>query len=443
MGSKSVRAAASSIAILSSLALGRVEGASVSWMDAQAPAAWNTPDQTIPAAPKSQGPIDARCRALARPQQIDEDKRVRDRGWDLVGAYQGGWQVVVIRGTASYDGMCRPRQYQAFVFVRGAFAGTLSPQPMDSRSDGALGQVFLQNDRQLIAEYERYGRSDPLCCPSRTTRVVFDIGNAGPVVRPVSAATTATSQVSRTTAANHQEHGLVGVYWRAIELAGKPTPTQEAQQEAHLEFQSGGRFSGSDGCNRVSGSYQLNGDHVTFGQVAATQMACIKSSGTEEPFREALKDAARLTVEGGRLELFDAKGTRLGAFVAVSKASTSSPSPFAFTGTSWQLVKFQGSDDTTLVPGDRRKYTIQFDAGGQLTARIDCNRGRGTWKSSGASQIEFGPLALTRAQCPPGSLHDQIVKQWGNIRSYVVRDGHLFLALIADGGVYEFEPLVK
>jgi para-nitrobenzyl esterase len=112
-------------------------------------------------------------------------------------------------------------------------------------------------------------------------------------------------------------------------------------------------------------------------------------------------------------------------------------------GTSWQLVKFESSDDTTLTPDDRAKYTIEFTADGQLIARIDCNRGHGTWKSSGPSQIEFGPMALTRAQCPPGSLHDQIVKQWGNIRSYVIRDGHLFLALKLDGGIYEFEPLTR
>jgi para-nitrobenzyl esterase len=73
-------------------------------------------------------------------------------------------------------------------------------------------------------------------------------------------------------------------------------------------------------------------------------------------------------------------------------------------------------------------------------ARIDSNRGRGTWKSTGPSQIEFGPLALTRARCAPGSLHDQIVRQWGNIRSYVMRDGHLFLAVKIDGGIYEFAP---
>ena len=112
-------------------------------------------------------------------------------------------------------------------------------------------------------------------------------------------------------------------------------------------------------------------------------------------------------------------------------------------GTSWQLVKFQGGDDTILAPDDGTKYTIEFAAGGRLIARVDCNRGQGAWKSSGPNQIEFGPLALTRAQCPPGSLHDQIVKQWSNIRSYVIKDGHLFLSLMADGGIYEFQPVAK
>jgi para-nitrobenzyl esterase len=122
-------------------------------------------------------------------------------------------------------------------------------------------------------------------------------------------------------------------------------------------------------------------------------------------------------------------------FVAGGQAFNASPVP-GLAGTSWQLVKFQRSDDTTRTPDDRAKYTIEFGAGGRLTARVDCNRGRGTWKSSGP-QIEFGPLALTHAKCPAGSLHDQIVKQWGNIRSYVIRDDHLFLALMADGGIYE------
>ena len=304
-------------------AIGRSQGTGTAWLDQPKPASWNTPGASIPQAPKPQGIVDARCREQARPAQLDEDKRVRDQGWDLVGAYQGGWQILVIRGTAGYDGMCRPRQYQDFVFVRSVFAGTLSPQPMDSRTDGALARASLQSNSRLTVEYQRYAASDPLCCPSRSTTVMFDVANDRPVVRPVSSTTQTNS--------------------------GSP--------------------------------------------VAAT---------------------------GGS-----------------SQGSGSPASGLA--GTSWRLVTFQGSDDTTLTPDDRAKYTIEFDAGGQLTARVDCNRGRGTWKSTG-SQIQFGSLALTRARCPAGSLHDHIVKQWSNIRSYVIRDGHLFLALMADGGIYEFEP---
>jgi para-nitrobenzyl esterase len=140
--------------------------------------------------------------------------------------------------------------------------------------------------------------------------------------------------------------------------------------------------------------------------------------------------------------LLNVSGARRAVFSAGTRAAAAPP-PSELTGTAWQLVRFEGSDDSTLTPDDRAKYTIEFAAGGALTARIDCNRGRGTWKSAGSNQIAFGPLGLTRARCPAGSLHDQIVKQWRNIRSYVIRDGHLFLALIADGGIYEFEPISR
>jgi hypothetical protein len=145
-------------------ALGAAQAVVAGWLDDPKPAAWNTPARSIPPAPKIQGTVDSRCRDAARPPQLAEDKQVRERGWDLVGAYQGGWQIVLIRGTAGYDGMCRPRQYHDFVFVRGTFAGTLSPRPMDSRTDGALSRVSLQSAARLTAEYARYAATDALRC---------------------------------------------------------------------------------------------------------------------------------------------------------------------------------------------------------------------------------------------------------------------------------------
>ena len=231
---------------------------------------------------------------------------------------------------------------------------------------------------------------------------------------------------------------LVGTYWKATSLAGKHVPSA-SNREAHLVFEADGRVSGSDGCNRVIGSYERKGDALKFGQVGGTLMACVEAQETERAFRDVVKSTAKLSIAGDRLQLFDARGKPVAEFTGRPQT----PPSGGLEGTSWQLVKFGGSDDTTLTPDDPSKYTLEFGAGGQLMARVDCNRGHGAWKSTGPSHVEFGPLALTRAMCPTGSLHDQIVKQLPNIRSYVIKDGHLFLSLMADGGIYEFAPVKK
>jgi len=112
-------------------------------------------------------------------------------------------------------------------------------------------------------------------------------------------------------------------------------------------------------------------------------------------------------------------------------------------GTTWQLVKIHDKGGATTVPDDKTKYSITFGKDGTVGVWIDCNRGRGTWKSAGPGQIEFGAMATTRAMCPPGSLFDRITKDWDNIRTYSIKDGHLHLLLKADGGDYEYEPLAK
>src|SRR3954462_1970903 len=132
------------------------------------------------------------------------------------------------------------------------------------------------------------------------------------------------------------------------------------------------------------------------------------------------------------------------AVIALAGAPTTHAQPSRMgspnlAGTSWQLVRFQGSDGRVLTPEIRSNYTISFGTDGRVSARIDCNRGSGTWTSSGGN-LTFGPLATTRAYCSRGSLYDDIVRNWPYVRSYTVRNGHLYLALQANGGTYEFEP---
>lgn len=169
--------------------VGRTQGKSPLWLDRAKPASWNTPGLPIPSPSRKQEAVDPRCRTSARPAELEPDRRLQAKGWDLFGEYEGGWQTIVIRATANYDGMCRPLQYQVFVFVQGVFAGTLSPKPMDSRTDGALSSVNLQSNGRITAEYLRYAATDALCCSSRTTGVEFEIPNGKAVVRPVFAST--------------------------------------------------------------------------------------------------------------------------------------------------------------------------------------------------------------------------------------------------------------
>jgi para-nitrobenzyl esterase len=119
--------------------------------------------------------------------------------------------------------------------------------------------------------------------------------------------------------------------------------------------------------------------------------------------------------------------------------SPAAPSGSELEGTSWQLVKIETLDGKTHVPSDRTRYMVAFAPHGELSARIDCNRGSGTWASSEPGSLALGELASTRALCPPGSLYDEIVAQWSHVHLFAIRAGHLFLK--GDGGIYEYEPV--
>lgn len=110
-------------------------------------------------------------------------------------------------------------------------------------------------------------------------------------------------------------------------------------------------------------------------------------------------------------------------------------------GTAWRLMNIASMDDSIDVPDDPAKYTLEFQADGRAAILADCNRGTGSWKSESPNQLSFGPVAATRAMCPPGSLSAKYLGQFEWVRSYVMKDGNLFLATMADGSIIEFEPL--
>ena len=97
--------------------------------------------------------------------------------------------VEIVGGLAGADGMCRPLDFNVFVFVNGRLAGTLSPAVMASRTDSSIaGGVRLGADDAIAADFSRFTFEDPLCCPSRRVTVAYRIDRTAtpPVVVPVS-----------------------------------------------------------------------------------------------------------------------------------------------------------------------------------------------------------------------------------------------------------------
>jgi hypothetical protein len=176
--------------------------AGATWLD-QPVRGWNAAGVAVPAARELEAAEAlnvARCGAQERAAVGLEEEQLAAGGWRLLSVWPTravsgpsapaaqlgsaeatAGRVTLTLATASYDGMCRPVGFNAFVFVDGRYAGTLAPEAVDSRSDGVFfAQPALLPGGQLEATFTRYAPSDPLCCPSRApVRVSYALEPAG------------------------------------------------------------------------------------------------------------------------------------------------------------------------------------------------------------------------------------------------------------------------
>ena len=142
---------------------------------------WNRPGMAIPQAPPRHSASQPQCFDSALKPDSPPRQALVDAGWSLFKAENAtGVPFEILSGQANADGMCRPTDYQLFVFESGVFAGTLSPVPMDSRTDGALVETQIQSSDVILAAYQRYTPQDPLCCPSAQSTARFRVDRSGP-----------------------------------------------------------------------------------------------------------------------------------------------------------------------------------------------------------------------------------------------------------------------
>lgn len=109
---------------------------------------------------------------------------------------------------------------------------------------------------------------------------------------------------------------LLETQWRLL------TDQPSSANVASLQLGPNQRLSGSDGCNRLLGKYALDGERLSFSNVAGTRMACPAMQGREAAFGAALMRVNGWRIRGGVLEL-TADGAPVLRFKADAASGTS------------------------------------------------------------------------------------------------------------------------
>jgi heat shock protein HslJ len=113
---------------------------------------------------------------------------------------------------------------------------------------------------------------------------------------------------------------LEGTEWRLVDIGGQPAPAgaDTTRQPGFTLIAEGRKVQGSAGCNRMNGTYQLDGEKLKFGPLATTRMAC-PGMQTETAFLKALEATTRYEVNGLSLTLYGAD-TAVARLEAAAKA---------------------------------------------------------------------------------------------------------------------------
>ena len=122
-----------------------------------------------------------------------------------------------------------------------------------------------------------------------------------------------------------------------------------------------------------------------------------------------------------------------------STEETSKPATPELVGQTWYWQKYVDNADLhNIVVGDPSKYSLEFLPDGTYQIQADCNRGSGEYIVDG-SNLTIKPGPLTRAACGPDSLDTKFLAKLGDVVTYVLKDGMLYLNLKMDAGDMVFD----
>ena len=106
-------------------------------------------------------------------------------------------------------------------------------------------------------------------------------------------------------------------------------------------------------------------------------------------------------------------------------------------GVVWSWQSTQMSNGALVIPEGRDRYTLEFQPGGTVRVRADCNRGSASYVRR-ESTLGIGPVALTKMACPSDTRDADFLAGLGAVSGHLIRGNDLVLTLKADSGSMRF-----
>ncbi len=233
---------------------------------------------------------------------------------------------------------------------------------------------------------------------------------------------------------------LGGTVWTLTAYGDPASPVAPvAGVTSTLSFESTG-VSGTSGCNSFIGSFSVNGNVITFGDLIATLAACEEAVMAQETaLLELLHGDVSFTVENGALTLTNADG-QTASYTSPSATGTGITPPAVVDagalGGTWSLVSYGDPANPTQAAPETASILV-FDTTG-VSGNSGCNSFSGNFTFS-VDTVTFSPLISTMMACV-----DDIMAQENAIFSILqgdvqfrVANGTLTLTT-ADGNVLNY-----
>lgn len=240
------------------------------------------------------------------------------------------------------------------------------------------------------------------------------------------------------TACSARSGSLEGALWQMTAFRNAEGEMVESLPEVKSTAQfEDGTVSGKGGCNRYNGTYQVDGNEISFGPMMSTMMACPDPVMAQEGgYLAALGMVSTFKIDGENLSLYDKTGEVVLEFVAIE--------PAALVGTPWLLTFFnngKGGMQSTIIGTE---ITAEFSDDGTMSGSAGCNNYSASFEST-EDTISIGPTIRTEMACmdPEGVMEQEnlYLSALQKAAVYSIQDDRLEIRDVSGAGVAYYEVM--